>query len=46
MTSSMTIAATPAQALNARVQRAARHLLHNPMTLIGSSARALLVCGA
>jgi len=46
MTSSMTIAATPAQALNARVQRAARHLLHNPMTLIGSLVVLLLLAVA
>ena len=46
MTSSMTIAATPAQALNARVRRAARHLSHNPMTLIGTLVVLLLLAVA
>jgi peptide/nickel transport system permease protein len=36
MTPSLSIAVTPAQAMNARLRRAARHLLHNPMTLAGS----------
>lgn len=36
MTTSMSIAMTPAQAMHARLLRAARHLLHNPMTLAGS----------
>jgi peptide/nickel transport system permease protein len=42
----MTIAATPAQAMNARLQRAARHLLHNPMTLAGSLVVLLLLAVA
>jgi len=46
MTSSMTMPATPAQALNARLQRAARHLLHNPMTLAGSLVVLLLLAVA
>jgi len=46
MTSSMTMPATPAQALNARLARAARHLLHNPMTLAGSLVVLLLLAVA
>jgi peptide/nickel transport system permease protein len=42
----MTIAATPAQAMNARLLRAARHLLHNPMTLAGSLVVLLLLAVA
>jgi peptide/nickel transport system permease protein len=33
---SLSIARTPAQAINERLRRAVRHLLHNPMTLAGS----------
>jgi peptide/nickel transport system permease protein len=46
MTSSMTIAVTPAQAMQARLHRAARHLLHNPMTLAGSLVVLLLIAVA
>jgi peptide/nickel transport system permease protein len=42
----MTMPATPAQALNARMRRAARHLLHNPMTLAGSLVVLLLLAVA
>jgi peptide/nickel transport system permease protein len=46
MTPSLSIAVTPAQAMNARLRRAARHLLHNPMTLAGSLVVLALVAVA
>jgi peptide/nickel transport system permease protein len=46
MNATLTLPATPAQALQARLLRAARHLLHNPMTLAGSLVVLLLVAVA
>jgi peptide/nickel transport system permease protein len=46
MTPSLTIARTPAQAMNESLLRAARHLLHNPMTLAGSLVVLILVAVA
>jgi peptide/nickel transport system permease protein len=40
---SFSISRTPAQAMNERVRRAVRHLLHNPMTLAGSLVVLVLV---
>lgn len=46
MSHSLSIAATPAQAMNERLRRTARHLLHNPMTLAGLLVVLLLVLAA
>jgi peptide/nickel transport system permease protein len=46
MTTSLTIAHTPAQARSESLLRAARHLLHNPMTLAGSLVVLMLVAVA
>ncbi|QOL48963.1 ABC transporter permease [Massilia litorea] len=46
MTTSLTITYTPAQARSESLLRAARHLLHNPMTLAGSLVVLLLVAVA
>ena len=46
MTPSLTIPITPAQARNARLLRAGRHLLHNPMTLAGLLVVLLLLAVA
>jgi peptide/nickel transport system permease protein len=43
---SFSIARTPAQAMNERVRRAVRHLLHNPMTLAGSLVVLMLLAVA
>jgi peptide/nickel transport system permease protein len=43
---SLSIARTPAQAINERLRRAVRHLLHNPMTLAGSLVVLMLLAVA
>jgi peptide/nickel transport system permease protein len=46
MTATLVLPATPAQATQDRLRRAARHLLRNPMTLAGSLVVLLLVAVA